>query len=345
MAIRVLVVDDSSVVRQTFERELARDPSIAVVGTAPDPYVARDKIVQLKPDVITLDIEMPRMDGLTFLKKLMKHFPIPVVIVSSLSTEGSAVALEALHSGAVEVLSKPGQAYSVGDMSLELIEKIKSAAKVDVKKILATQATVALTAPEQHSSALTKTTNKVLVIGASTGGTQALERLLSQFPRNAPGTVIAQHMPAGFTKAFADRLNGMGHLQVKEAQHGDTVATGRVLIAPGNLHTLIRRSGANYFVEVKEGPLVNRHRPSVDVLFKSAAQTCGANAIGIMLTGMGDDGAQGMLLMKNAGAYNIAQDEKSCVVYGMPKAAVERGAVDTILPLDRIVPDFLTHLA
>lgn len=343
MTVRVLIVDDSAVVRQTFERELVRDGEISVVGSAPDPYIARDKIVQLKPDVITLDIEMPRMDGLTFLRKLMKHYPIPVIVVSSLSQAGSAVAMEALRCGAVDVMAKPGEAYSVGDMSTELIEKLKAASSIDMSRFLAGLAPQ----PEGQrvaSTALIKTTNKVIAIGASTGGTQAIERCLQMYPKNAPGTVITQHMPAGFTKAFAERLNTLGGVEVREAQNGDSIAPGKVLIAPGNYHTLIKRSGANYYVEVKDGPLVSRHRPSVDVLFQSASQTCGANAIAIMLTGMGDDGAKGMLMMKNAGAYTIAQDERSCVVYGMPRAAVELGAVDSILPLDGIVPHVLSKL-
>ena len=334
MAVKVLIVDDSAVVRQTLEKELAKDPSIEVLGTAPDPYIARDKIVKLKPDVITLDIEMPRMDGLTFLRKMMKHYPLPIVIVSSIAQKGSEVAFEALKSGAIEVLAKPGPAYSVGDMAIELCEKIKSASKANLSKI--TTSAQLESSSANKVSALTKTTNKVLVIGASTGGTQAIELVLRQFPANAPGTVIVQHMPAGFTKTFSERLNDLCAVEVREAKNGDTIIPGRVLIAPGNFHMMVKRSGAKYFVEVKEGPLVGRHRPSVDVLFNSAATYLGNNAVGLMLTGMGKDGAQGMKKMRDAGAFNIAQDEASCVVYGMPKAAVEADAIDISLPLEKV---------
>lgn len=338
MTIKVLVVDDSAVVRQTLQRELSNDNEIEVVGTAADPYIARDKIVSLNPDVITLDIEMPRMDGLTFLRKLMKHHPIPVIIVSSLSQAGSKIALEAIESGATEVMCKPGAAYSVGDMSVQLKEKIKAAAKVNVTLLKPkTTPTENVVKPR----ALTRTTNRLVILGASTGGTQAIETVLQSYPPNAPGTVIVQHMPAGFTKAFADRLNGICQVEVREAQNGDTVINGRVLIAPGNQHMLVRRSGANYFVEIKDGPLVGHHRPSVDVLFNSAAETVGANAIGVILTGMGADGAKGMIKMKNAGAYNIAQDEATSIVYGMPKAAFEAGGVHLVLPLQKITGEIL----
>ena len=335
MPIRVLIVDDSAVVRQTLERELALDKEIEVVGSAPDPYIARDKIVSLQPDVITLDIEMPRMDGISFLRKLMLHHPIPVIVLSSLAKRGSEVALEAMEAGAVEVLCKPGEAYSIGDMSIELGEKIRAASKVNLSKQVARskEAKETIVKPLR---ALTQTTNKVVVIGASTGGVQALERVLKEYPPNAPATVIAQHMPAGFTNSFAVRLKSMCAVDVREAQDGDSVIPGRVLIAPGNKHMMIKRNGANYFVEVKDGPLVNRHRPSVEVLFNSAAQHVGKNAIGIMLTGMGADGAAGMKRLKDAGGYNVAQDEASCVVYGMPKAAVDAQAVHEILALERI---------
>lgn len=343
MSIKVLVVDDSAVVRQTLQQELSKDAEIEVVGTAPDPYVARDKIVQLKPDVITLDIEMPRMDGITFLRKLMKHHPMPVIIVSSLTKEGSEIALEAVESGALEVLCKPGAAYSVGDMAVELRQKVRSAAHANLSLLQKRVDSAPQAKPK--TLALSATTNKVIVLGASTGGTQAIERLITQFPASAPGTVIVQHMPAGFTKAFAARLNAICEVEVKEAENGDTVSNGKVLIAPGNKHMLIKRSGAQYFVEVKDGPLVGHHRPSVDVLFKSAATHVGKNAIGVMLTGMGCDGASGMKMMKDAGATNIAQDEASSVVYGMPKAAVEAGAVDHILPLDSITSQLFKLLS
>ncbi|MFN8389436.1 MAG: chemotaxis response regulator protein-glutamate methylesterase [Bdellovibrionota bacterium] len=337
MSIRVLVVDDSAVVRQTFERELQKDSEIQVVGTAPDPYIARDKIVSLKPDVVVLDIEMPRMDGLTFLRKLMKHHPIPVVIVSSLAKSGSETALEAIHAGAIEVMCKPGAAYSVGDMSIELREKIRSASRAN----LAVARSSLSQGEPVRSKALTKTTNKVILLGASTGGTQAIERLLTAFPPNAPGTVIVQHMPAGFTKAFATRLNELCQVEVHEAESGDLVSPGKVLVAPGNRHLLVQRSGAQYYVEVKDGPLVGHHRPSVDVLFQSGAQNVGKNAIGVMLTGMGADGASGMLKMKEAGAVNIAQDEASSVVFGMPRAAIEMGAVHHVVSLNAMVNEIL----
>jgi len=308
--IKVLIVDDSAVVRQIFNKELSRDHQIEVVGTAPDPYIARDKIVKLKPDVITLDIEMPRMDGITFLKKLMRYYPLPVIVVSSLTSKGGELALEAIETGAVEVMSKPGASYTVGDMSVELIDKIKAVAKVKVKK---QNITPANTYAPVERLAMTRTTNKVVAIGASTGGTQALQRLLSALPGNAPGMIIVQHMPEHFTRAFADRLNQVCEVEVKEAQDGDKVIPGRVLIAPGNYHMLLKRSGAMYYVQVKSGPLVSRHRPSVNVLFKSVARYAGKNAIGVILTGMGGDGAEGLLEMKKNGASTIAQDEASFV--------------------------------
>lgn len=334
MAVKVLIVDDSAVVRQTLEKELARDSEIQIVGTAPDPYVARDKIISLKPDVITLDIEMPRMDGISFLKKIMHYHPVPVVILSSLAASGSQTALDAIEAGAVEVVCKPGSAYSIGEMSIELCEKIKSAAAANLSLLRNRLSTATDSKPQ--IKALSKTTNKVLVIGASTGGVQAIESVLTRFPANAPGTVIVQHMPAGFTKSFSERLNGICSVEVKEAQNGDSVTPGRVLIAPGNFHMLLKRTGAQYFVEIKEGPLVNRHRPSVDVLFQSAATAAGSNAIGVMLTGMGDDGAKGMLKLREAGGKCAAQDEKTSIVYGMPRAAYECGAAEVLLPLDKI---------
>ena len=333
MTIKVLIVDDSAVVRQTLEKELAKDPEIEVVGTAPDPYVARDKIISLKPDVVTLDIEMPRMDGITFLKKLMHYYPIPIVVISSLATKGSQTALDAIQAGAVEVMCKPGAAYSIGEMSIQLSEKIKSAAAVNMK-LLKTSNPVPT--ERSHIKALSKTTNKVLVIGASTGGVQAIETVLRNFPPNAPGTVIVQHMPAGFTRSFAERLNGLCSVEVKEAENGDSVVPGRVLIAPGNYHMLLVRNGAQYSVEVREGPLVNRHKPSVDVLFQSAATAAGSNAIGVILTGMGDDGAKGMLKLKQAGGVCAAQDEKTSIVFGMPRAAFEIGAAEMLLPIEKV---------
>lgn len=339
--VKVLVVDDSAMVRQIFTQELARDPEIEVVGAAPDPYVARDKIVMLKPDVITLDIEMPRMDGITFLKKLMRHYPLPAIIVSSLTTKGCDLAMEALESGAVDVLCKPGTSYTVGDMSVELIDKIKAAACVDVKRrsVKAPDAP-----PTPHRLSMTKTTNKVVAIGASTGGTEALASVLSSLPANSPGIVIVQHMPELFTRSFAERLNNLSAVSVKEAEDGDTVSPGRALLAPGNKHMLLKRSGASYYVQVKSGPLVGRHRPSVDVLFKSVAQFAGANAVGVIMTGMGADGSDGLRDMHNNGAKTIAQDEASCVVFGMPKEAIVKGGVDHVAPLSRI-PQMILQLS
>lgn len=331
--IRVLIVDDSAVVRRIFTEELSRDPEIEVVGVAQDPYIARDKIVSLKPDVITLDIEMPRMDGITFLYKLMNYFPLPVIIVSSLTSKGGELAMEALSAGAVEVMCKPGAAYTVGDMSIDLIGKIKAAAKVRVKKIdSVSKKTVK---PVKHLSMI-KTTNKVLAVGASTGGTNALQTLLSALPLNAPGTLVVQHMPEHFTRSFADRLNTICPMDVKEAEDGDSVTPGKVLIAPGNYHMILARSGARYYVQIKTGPRICRQRPSVEVLFKSVARYAGANAIGVILTGMGNDGGEGLKEMHDVGAKTIAQDEKSCVVFGMPKVAIEKGGVDHIVPLEKI---------
>jgi len=339
--IKVLIVDDSAVVRTIFQKELSKDSELKVVGAAPDPYVARDMILETHPDVLTLDIEMPRMDGLTFLRKLMKYFPVPVVIVSSLSAKGSAMALEAMASGAVDVLSKPGAAYKVGDMTQELIEKVKIAASVDVqRKALAAKAHIV----SDPLRPLMQTTNQVLAIGASTGGTVALERILRIMPANSPGTVITQHMPPGFTKSFADRLNGLSAMRIKEAQDGDSVTPGVGLVAPGEKHLLLRRDGARYYVNVKDGPQVNRHRPSVDVMFRSVAQTAGKNALGVILTGMGGDGAKGLLEMKQAGATTIAQDESSCVVFGMPKVAIDLGAADQIVSLG-LIPQEILRLA
>jgi two-component system, chemotaxis family, protein-glutamate methylesterase/glutaminase len=336
--IRVLIVDDSAIVRKVFSEELSKYQDIEVVGTAPDPYVARDKIVSLKPDVITLDIEMPRMDGLTFLRKLMKHYPVPTVVVSSLTTKGGKLTLEALDIGAVDVIAKPGAAYSVGDMSAQLAEKIRGAARARISKRTDDDSD---TVGQQPMKALAQTSNKVIAIGASTGGTEALKTLLVQMPSNSPGMVIVQHMPANFTTAFAERLNGLCQITVKEAKDNDSVSHGTALIAPGNYHMLLRRSGARYYVEVKTGPMVHHQRPAVDVLFKSTAQYAGANSIGVILTGMGADGAAGLLDMKNMGAGTIAQDEKTCVVFGMPKEAIKLGAADKVLPLEKIASEII----
>ena len=344
--IKVLVVDDSAVVRQILTRELSRDRELEVVGTAPDPYVARDKIVQLTPDVITLDVEMPRMDGVTFLRKLMKHHPIPVIIVSSLTAAGSELALEALSCGAVDVMCKLGTAYSIGDMSELLIEKIKGAAFVDIKKRAEVIKERASSEPAPVKRlAMTRTTNKIIAIGASTGGTEAIKDVITEFPAGAPGTVIVQHMPEYFTKSFAERLNSMCEIQVKEAENGDRVTPGKALLAPGNRHMVLKRSGAQYFVELKDGPLVFHQRPAVEVLFNSVAMYAGANAVGMILTGMGKDGAKGLLAMKDAGAYTIVQDEASSVVWGMPGEAFKVGAATIVLPLKKIAAEAIKMAA
>jgi two-component system chemotaxis response regulator CheB len=335
---RVLVVDDSAVVRQIFARELAKDPELEVVGSAPDPYVARDLIVQRKPDVLTLDLEMPRMDGITFLRKLMHYHPMPVVVVSSLTPAGGELALEALSAGAVDVMCKPGAAFTVGDMTGQLLDKVKAAAHVDVARH---RRAAAAAPPPAAAPALSRTTNQVLAIGASTGGTVALEAILRSMPHGAPGMVITQHMPEMFTRYFADRLNQLARIQVKEGAEGDSVVPGVALIAPGNKHMLLRRSGARYCVSVRDGPRVNRHRPSVDVMFRSVAQAAGRNAIGVILTGMGGDGAQGLLEMRQAGARTLAQDEASCVVFGMPKVAIELGAAEKVVGLEQMAGEIL----
>lgn len=335
--IKVLVVDDSAVVRKVFKEELSKENDIEVIGTAPDPYVARDKIVQLKPDVVTLDIEMPRMDGLTFLRKLMAYYPLPVIIVSSLTRAGSKMAMDALALGALEVLSKPSGAYSVGEMSLQLADKIRAVAsvKVGMKK---EGAEVSQGKPIQVT---VKTTNKIIAIGASTGGTEALKEVLTAMPPNAPGILVVQHMPAQFTTSFAERLNELSAMTVQEAKDGDSVVNGLALIAPGNYHMVLRRSGAKYYAEVKKGPLVHHQRPSVDVLFHSVAAQAGNNALGAILTGMGADGAAGLLKMREAGARTVAQDEHSCVVFGMPKEAIRQGGVEKVVPLNQITRHLL----
>jgi two-component system, chemotaxis family, protein-glutamate methylesterase/glutaminase len=334
--IKVLIVDDSAVVRKVFSNELSRERGIKIIGTAPDPYVARDKIVKLKPDVITLDIEMPRMDGITFLKKLMKYYPLPVIIVSSLTPKGGKMALEALAGGALEVISKPSAAYSVGDMSVQLADKIRAVARVNVKEQLKSVNRYNTVKPVTLSRALTASTNKIIAIGASTGGTEAIKTVLTAMPPNSPGIVIVQHMPAQFTTSFAERLDSLSEIHVKEAKDGDSVSNGQALLAPGNFHMLLKRSGARYYVQVKKGPLVHHQRPAADVLFRSVANYAGANAVGIILTGMGSDGAAGLSEMKKAGARTIAQDEKSCVVFGMPKEAIKLGAADKVLSLGNV---------
>lgn len=348
--IKVLIVDDSAVVRQTLSDILSKDPEIEVMGVAADPYFAANKIAHEVPDVITLDIEMPRMDGLTFLKKIMTQHPIPVVIISSLSVSGTETAIKAMEFGAVEIITKPkmGTKEFIEESRIRLCDAIKAAAQaklkrkknivtvtapLDVKPKLSADAVIA---KASTSESMIKTTEKVISVGASTGGTEALREFLEAMPADCPGIVIVQHMPEQFTKSFADRLNQICKITVKEAEHNDTVIRGRALIAPGNHHLILKRSGARYYVEINDGPLVNRHRPSVDVLFRSTAKYAGSNSVGVIMTGMGDDGARGLLELKQAGASTIAQDEKSCVVFGMPKEAIKLNAADHILPLNQI---------
>lgn len=332
--IRVLIVDDSAVVRKILSEQLQRARDIEVVGTAPDPYVARDKIVQLKPDVVTLDIEMPRMDGLTFLTKLMRYCPLPVIVVSSLTPAGSEAAMKALELGAVDVISKPGEAYTVGDVATQLIDRIRAAAHAQLQR----RTQQAAEARPLRADALSRihTTDKVLAIGASTGGTEAIRAILEVLPATTPGTVIVQHMPEKFTAAFAKRLDGLCAMEVREAVSGDMLRPGLALVAPGNHHMLLVRNGAQYLVQIKDGPPVHHQRPAVDVLFNSVARYAGVNAVGVLLTGMGADGARGLLAIRQSGGYTIAQDEATCVVYGMPKEAVALGAADVVLPLPNI---------
>ncbi len=342
--VKVLVVDDSAVVRQTLSDLLSADPQIEVVGTAADPYVAAGRLRQVVPDVITLDVEMPRMDGLTFLRKLMSQHPLPVVMCSSLTEAGCETTLKALEYGAVDIILKPklGAKQFLEESRITVCDTIKAAARARVRHYKERQVGPKMSAdavlPKPTGKAMARTTERVVLVGASTGGTEALRILLEALPKDAPGTVIVQHMPENFTAAFAKRLDRLCRIEVKEAADGDRVLTGRALIAPGNKHTLLKRSGAVYYVEVREGPLVCRHRPSVDVLFRSGARYAGANAIGVILTGMGDDGARGLLEMKEAGAATLAQDEASCVVFGMPKEAIALGAADKVAPLSALAP-------
>ncbi|MCG8620234.1 MAG: chemotaxis response regulator protein-glutamate methylesterase [Desulfobacterales bacterium] len=334
--IKVLIVDDSAVVRKVLSKELAAKPGIQVIGTAPDPYVARGKIVRLNPDVVTLDIEMPRMDGITFLKKLMQYYPLPVIVISSLTDKGSRLAMDAFSAGAVDVICKPGSAYSVGEMSQDLARKIRDAAHARVRLARPEKESEPGSLPAVTSGALSATTNKIIAIGASTGGTEAIRKVLTRFPASAPGVVVVQHMPAQFTASFASRLDGLCRIRVKEAEDGDSVVNGQALIAPGNFHMMLRRSGARYYVRVKDGPLIHHQRPAVDALFASVARYAGRNALGVILTGMGADGAAGIQAMKEAGSFNIAQDEASSVVYGMPKEAVKTGGVDRVLDINAV---------
>jgi len=347
--IRVLIVDDSALVRQVLTEILQSDPDISIMGAAADPYVAADAMTSEIPDVITLDVEMPRMDGLTFLAKIMSQHPIPVVMCSSLTDEGCATALRAMEYGAVSIITKPkmGVKAFLEESRIIITDAVKAAASVRPRLL-----TPRLKQPERKLSAdvmlakatnrsMIRTTERVAVIGASTGGTTAIRDVLIAMPADAPGIVIVQHMPEKFTASFASSLDRECCVTVKEAENNDTVMRGTALIAPGNRHTLLKRSGARYYVEVREGPLVSRHRPSVDVLFRSAARYAGSNAVGVIMTGMGDDGARGLLELKEAKATTFAQDEESCVVYGMPNEAIKLGAADKIIPLGAIANEIL----
>jgi len=364
--IKVLIIDDSAVVRQTLSSILSSDREIEVIGTAGDPYIAAKKMRKEAPDVITLDIEMPRMDGLTFLRKLMAQYPIPVVVISSLTERGSETGLKALEYGAIEIITKPNMNTKqfIEESKIRLIDAVKAAAMTKPKRKIYTSASTTTHTPMVNTNpqvntnngiikvapklsadaviskstdySMIKTTESVIAVGASTGGTEALRVFLEAMPLDCPGIVIVQHMPEVFTRSFANRLNEICKITVKEAENGDSVLKGQALIAQGNKHLLLKRSGARYYVEVKDGPLVNRHRPSVDVLFRSTSKYAGKNAIGIIMTGMGDDGAKGLLEMKQAGAKTVAQDEQSCIVFGMPKEAIKLGAADKIVPLEKI---------
>ncbi|MEN6585074.1 MAG: chemotaxis response regulator protein-glutamate methylesterase [Sulfuricella sp.] len=342
--INVLIVDDSAVVRQVLTAMLEEDPAIHVMGAAADPIFAMERMRREWPDVIVLDVEMPRMDGISFLRKIMAERPTPVVICSTLTEAGAETTMQALSAGAVSIVTKPkiGLKRFLQDSTSDIAGAVKAAAQANVRRLapqaqkVAPKLTADAVLPAGHGEALAQTTERIVAIGTSTGGTQALEVVLTALPRVCPGIVIVQHMPEKFTAAFAERLNGLSRIEVREAQNNDRVMPGRALIAPGGKHMLLKRSGAQYFVEVVDGPLVNRHRPSVDVLFRSVAKVAGKNAVGIIMTGMGDDGAAGLLEMRNARAYTVAQDEATCVVFGMPKEAIKRGAAEKILPLQAI---------
>ncbi len=341
--VKVLIVDDSALVREVLTKIINSHPSLEVVGTAPNPYIAVEKIKKLNPDVITLDIEMPEMDGLTFLEKLMKVHPMPVVMISTWTRENSEQALRALGLGAVDFIEKPAsdQVNNINRLGKEIIEKVRCAAEAKIRKL---QHTVIDTASYGADSVVafkgrprgTASGQKVILIGSSTGGTVAVEKVLAGLDEDVPGIVIVQHMPEKFTSAFAARLDKTSRLRIKEAEDGDRVEKGSVLIAPGGMHCILNSSARGYHVEIRDGNPVNRHKPSVDVLFRSAANCAGKNALGVILTGMGDDGAQGMLEMKQAGAFNIAQDEHTSVVFGMPAKAIEKGGVDVVVPLHKI---------
>ncbi|HUB78297.1 MAG TPA: chemotaxis response regulator protein-glutamate methylesterase [Bryobacteraceae bacterium] len=339
MKTKVLIIDDSALMRQVLAEILSRDPSLEVVGTATDPYIAREKILRLAPDVVTLDVEMPRMDGLTFLQKLMRAHPLPVVMVSSLTERGCETTLRALELGAIDFVTKPKLDVQTGTMQLaeEIIDKVKEAARAKVRLPGRIPVPGTESAPAPPAGPLSfRSTHKVVAIGASTGGTEAIREVLTRLPADAPGIVMVQHMPEKFTASFAERLNSLSKVNVSEARDGDRILPGHALLAPGNFHMEIVRSGAEFRVRVFQTEPVNRHRPSVDVLFASCARQLGANAVGVIMTGMGADGAREMAAMRRAGAHTIAQDEASCVVFGMPREAIEMGGATEILPLDRI---------
>ncbi|MGD0361441.1 MAG: chemotaxis response regulator protein-glutamate methylesterase [Bryobacteraceae bacterium] len=337
-SIRVLVVDDSAIVRKILTEAISGQPGLEVVGTAPDPYIARDKILELAPDVLTLDIEMPRMNGLTFLKKLMHFRPMPVIVISSLAQASCQTAMEALSLGAVEVLAKPGGPYSVGELRSELASKIRAAAASRVRR----PASSAPAIPPPRLAATPWAPSTVIAIGASTGGTEAIAEVLPRMPPDAPGILITQHIPAGFSRAFATRLNQICAVEVKEAEDGDALYAGRALVAPGDRHMLLRHTNGGYSVVLKNGPRVCYQRPSVDVMFSSVAETAGARSVGVLLTGMGSDGAQGLLKMRQAGARTVAQDEATCVVFGMPREAIRMGAAGRVVALSGIPQAILT---
>lgn len=340
--IKVLIIDDSALIRQLLTDILQRDPGIEVVGAAPDPVIAMEKIRRLKPNVLTLDVEMPRMDGLQFLEQLNREHPLPVVMVSSLTERGAQTTLRALELGAIDFVTKPSVdvGNGVAELAAEITEKVKTAASARLGLRRVRCVTPIAPAPPR---AMLRTTHKVVAIGASTGGTEALVSILTAMPAHAPGTVIVQHMPPGFTSSFARRLDSLCNIHVSEARDGDRILPGHALIAPGDFHMKVVRDGANYLVRVGKAPPVNRFRPSVDVLFRSCASHLGANCVGVMLTGMGCDGAAGMLEMHKAGAYTIAQNEATCVVFGMPKEAIARGGVREIAPLERIPQQILAR--
>lgn len=353
MPIKVLVVDDSALIRSLLTEIINSQHDMEVIGCAQDPLIAREKIKALNPDVLTLDVEMPRMDGLVFLDKLMKLRPMPVLMISSLTEKSSFITLHALELGAVDYVTKPKLDIRSGitDYAHEITDKIRVAAKAHIKPAAAKSYGRSIE-PKQSADAVLPVnhrslcgTEKVIAVGASTGGTEALRELLSAMPADSPGILVTQHMPEAFTRAFAKRLDGICKISVKEAEHGERVLPGHAYVAPGNRHLLLGRSGANYITELADGPPVNRHRPSVDVLFRSASNAGGKNAIGVILTGMGNDGAAGMMEMRTAGAFTIAQDEESCVVFGMPKEAIAHGGVEEVLPLQNIGKRIISWLS